>query len=439
MIEPAVAVALAIICAILLLLLVSYHARVRRVGNRLTDAIRKRKLDSLEERVHHSPQALRELEKAIIDQLFAAERLEERVGHRELLLSSIVEGLTDAVIVIDARDQVSFANPKARELFNWSDDPVDRRVAEALGHHELAEMLDDCAECGEPVEGEIRFGAPHLPHGGDRLLEVDIAPLPTQTSKTSRTRMVLRDVTEQREVEQVRKDFVANASHELRTPLTIINGYMENLLDGALDDRETSERFIGIMRKHGDRLSRIIEDMLTISKLESSHRELLQMERFNIRDCAEDVLGRMNPVAEEKKAKLRLRCDEDTDASAFVGDRFYWDQILFNLVENALKENESPGLKVDVRISRTDDDMWEITVADTGVGILSQDLPFIFKRFFRGDKHHSSEKKGTGLGLSIVKRAIEAHGGSIEARSEPGIETAFTMRVPRLDPPPEEE
>ncbi|GAG18644.1 unnamed protein product, partial [marine sediment metagenome] len=111
----------------------------------------------------------------------------------------------------------------------------------------------------------------------------------------------------------------------------------------------------------------------------------------------------------------------------------YWDQILFNLVENAIKENERPNLKIRIRVRKTDSG-WEIVVADNGVGILSKDLPFIFKRFFRGNKHPAADKKGTGLGLSIVKRAVEAHGGTIEARSKPGIETAFTMTIPLLEP-----
>jgi len=223
----------------------------------------------------------------------------------------------------------------------------------------------------------------------------------------------------------VRKDFVANASHELRTPLTIINGYLENLIDSEITDKENSLKFLNVMQKHGNRIARIIEDMLTISKLES-HSDTIQIKPFNLRACTEEVITRLNPLFEQKQATAELIFPE---TSTINGDVFYWEQILFNLIENALKENNEPSLKITVSLDRgTDEDT--ITVKDDGVGIPSDALEFIFKRFYRIDQSHAADKKGTGLGLSIVKRAIEAHGGNVSVNSTPGIMTAFKITMP---------
>ncbi|MEZ5305403.1 MAG: HAMP domain-containing sensor histidine kinase [Verrucomicrobiales bacterium] len=216
--------------------------------------------------------------------------------------------------------------------------------------------------------------------------------------------------------------------HELRTPLTIINGYTENLLDGAIEDPEMAKRFLSVMKKHGDRIARIIEDMLTISRLESGGVESLKLEEFSMAECAADVIERLHLVAEERGAKIKRDFPKD---SMITGDRFYWDQIMFNLIENALKQNRQPGLTVSVSM-RWDGAYFELSVGDDGIGIPGADLPYIFKRFYRVEKHHSTQEiKGTGLGLSIVKRAIEAHGGTINVSSSPGKETRFTIRAPR--------
>ncbi|MGB6222775.1 sensor histidine kinase, partial [Haloferula sp.] len=243
------------------------------------------------------------------------------------------------------------------------------------------------------------------------------------------TRVVIRDVTSEHQTEQVRKDFVANASHELRTPLAIINGYLENLLDdGLLEDPDLTRRFLKIMRKHTERIARIVEDMLVISRLESGEAAALKIKPFRLRSCIQDVLERLELVIQGQQANIKIEMpDEDL---TILGDRFYWTQVLFNLVENALKQNPRKGLSVSIGCERVDG-VTRIWVADDGVGIPSADLTHIFRRFYRVEKHHSQEEiKGTGLGLSIVKRAIEAHGGSINVTSTPGVDTRFTIEIP---------
>ncbi|MFR4223864.1 MAG: sensor histidine kinase [Akkermansia sp.] len=180
------------------------------------------------------------------------------------------------------------------------------------------------------------------------------------------------------------------------------------------------------MHQNSQRLMNIIEDMLMISKLESGHKAILKEQWFRLTSCADDVFSRLDSIREKKQAVLHM--DIPTDWELY-GDPFYWTQILFNLVENALKQNTEPGLSVTVAAARTPE-ACVITVTDTGVGIPAESLPFLFNRFYRVETHHSSEIKGTGLGLSIVKRAVEAHDGAITVSSTPHRETVFTITIP---------
>ena len=222
---------------------------------------------------------------------------------------------------------------------------------------------------------------------------------------------------------------VCTARNELRTPMAIINGYLENLLDDdILEEPTTTRKFLTTMRRHGQRISRLVEDMLMISKMESGDSMTLNKEAFLIKECVQDVRDRLESMISNQQAKVDI--DIIPDELSLIGDRFYWTQIIFNLVENALKQNPNPGLCVVVGAEQHDEGV-KIFVFDDGVGIPSADLPYIFKGFYRVEKHHSqSEIKGTGLGLSIVRRAIEAHGGEISATSVPGQETCFTINIP---------
>ena len=236
-------------------------------------------------------------------------------------------------------------------------------------------------------------------------------------------------MTAEHQLEQVRKDFVANASHELRTPLAIINGYLENLLDDRMiEEPEMARRFLKIMRKHTDRISHIVEDMLVISRLESGEINTLKIEPFRFCSCVKDVLERLDSVIRNQNANMIVAIPNPD--LLMQGDRFYWTQVLFNLVENALKQKPRDALRVEIGCRQAGEEI-HLWVSDNGVGIPRADLPHIFRRFFRVEKHHSQEEiKGTGLGLSIVKRAVEAHGGVISVTSVPDRETKFLITLP---------
>lgn len=370
---------------------------------------------------------------------FAAEvaawrmKLDLDLRHARQERDQLLDALGDAFMLVDADARVLFANKAARTLFRGRD-LTGRTIHEAFLDQRLAAALMRCLETGEATVTRAVLAQQSSPLGdlerrGMNAWVIDAARLSDSPADEPTTRVVIRDVTNEYQTEQIRKDFVANASHELRTPLAIINGYLENLIDDdLLDDKELSRRFLKVMRKHTERISRIVEDMLVISRLESGEAAALKVKPFRIRSCVNDVLERLESVIHQQDAKIRIEMP-DLDLT-LVGDRFYWTQVLFNLVENALKQNPRPGLSVTVGCSR-DDRSTRIWVADDGVGIPSADLPHIFRRFYRVEKHHSQEEiKGTGLGLSIVKRAIEAHGGTIQVTSIPGQDTRFTMEVP---------
>lgn len=355
---------------------------------------------------------------------------EQARDERNLLL----DALGDAFILVNSEGVIRFANSAAHQLFG-NRELNGRHIREAFPDPRLIDSILPCINTGEPVRSELVLPQQSSPLGdsenrGINAWRVDAARLPNTLRGGSTTRVIIRDLTAEHQTEQIRKDFVANASHELRTPLAIINGYLENLIeDDMVSDRDIARHYLGIMRKHADRISRIVEDMLVISRLESGEASTLKLEPFFVGSCVNDVLERLESVIRNQGADVQNLLP--AKGPLIHGDRFYWTQVFFNLIENALKQNPHPGLRVEVGCEETAD-TYRVWVSDNGIGIPSDDLPHIFRRFYRVEKHHSQrEIKGTGLGLSIVKRAIEAHGATIQVTSTPGQETRFLIAMPK--------
>lgn len=351
------------------------------------------------------------------------------------LLGAIVQELDAGCVVISHRMEVQFVNRRVVEWFGCDPDPAGKHVRNVLHDHRLTEVVKLAFRDGVRVERSFLMGVDQADSPAERYFNVSASPVEVGACPEDPdfVQLIIRDDTEHHETEQIRKDFVANASHELRTPLSIINGYLENLVEGVISDEAMTRRALLTMQKHGERIARIVEDMLTISRLESagqSEAVSLRSKTFDLGDCIGDVIDRLAPMVEMKRARVTVAIADG--ARNLAGDRFYWDQVFFNLIENALKENDQEGFEVSVAVDVTDAGHC-IRVSDNGVGIPRSHLPYIFKRFYRVAKHRGSEIKGTGLGLSIVKRAVEAHGGSIRARSQPGVQTVFTIQLP---PPP---
>jgi two-component system, OmpR family, phosphate regulon sensor histidine kinase PhoR len=331
--------------------------------------------------------------------------------------SVLLDQVKDALFVVDENQEIRFANQAAINLFG-AKEPLGRPLIEVCLNHYIAETAEMAMATGYPIQDRVRMA------NDSRVFLVESGKIDSSYQIGSGAWLIIQDITEELRTEQIRKDFVANASHELRTPLSIIKGYLWMMRN---DPEHTHP--VQIMIKHIDRLTRIVEDMLLISRIESPDGSSLQNQTmFDIGDCIWDTLDHLRPISDNQKAKIEVILPEKPDRE-FFGDRFYWDQIFFNLVENALKQNPSPGLKITVKIEKIGG-RFSIKVIDNGVGIPSADLPEIFKRFYRVDKSHAQTIKGTGLGLSIVKRAVEAHHGTITVSSQPREQTCFTISLP---------
>lgn len=260
---------------------------------------------------------------------------------------------------------------------------------------------------------------------GERIYRVTSTHLATRERHIG---IVFLDMTEEHRTQVIRRDFVANASHELRTPLTLILGYLETLQEApeSTGDNKLWQRALSIMQRHATRMARLVEDMLMLSRVETPGSGYLKKDNFILTQLAREVCQRLETTAATQKATIDLQITPED--FGMQGDAFYWSQVLYNLLENALKNNPAPGLKVALKAEQQENGARIIRIEDNGIGISAESIPFIFNRFYRADK--SGKIKGTGLGLSIVKHAVEAHGGRISVESTPGVRTCFTIVIP---------
>lgn len=357
------------------------------------------------------------------------DRKSERRQRR--FFEGMLDQIEDALFILDDNLEIRFSNQAALQLFPTGQGHEGRQLIEVCLDHRISDAVTLAMETREKTREELRRQIPGTEAGGiEHNYLVEAEALAQKDGFGRGAWMLIRDTTRQAETEQIRRDFLANASHELRTPLSIISGYLEMLDEdtGTSLNEDSARRSIRTMRSHSDRISRIVEDMLTISKLESS-AELLKSEPFDIADSIRNSIEQLRPVCESQKASIKVKIPEGPHI--ITGDPLYWDQVFFNLIENSLKQNLKPGLKITARLVETGD-QFKIEISDNGIGIPAEDLPNIFQRFYRVEKHHAQTVKGTGLGLSIVKRAVEAHHGRISASSQPGMKTTFTILVPAV-------
>jgi len=237
--------------------------------------------------------------------------------------------------------------------------------------------------------------------------------------------VVVHDITEIRRLETVRSDFVANVSHELKTPLTSIKGFVETLLEGALDDKENNRNFLKIIRDHAERLDSLVNDLLSLSHLESKEI-MLKKTSFNLRQQVEGVISGFRSQFKKKDIEIKNGLSADISVTA---DKDRLEQVIINLIDNAIKFNKKKGF---VRIFGEEiNGKVKIIVEDSGIGIPEKDIPRIFERFYRVDKARSRELGGTGLGLSIVKHIIELHNGSAGVESTEGLGSKFWFILPK--------
>ncbi|HXC62667.1 MAG TPA: ATP-binding protein [Nitrospiria bacterium] len=336
-------------------------------------------------------------------------------------LAAILSGMVEGVMVLDRQGRILMINIAMERMFRLKGDLiVGKTFIEVLRHHQLNEFIQTTLKTPANRSVEIMIQTPE-----ERVFTVQ-ASTAAETQESSPVAVfVFHDVTELKRLEHVRKDFVANVSHELRTPLTSIKGYLEALVDGAKDDPQKCLQFLEVAQQHADQLNNLITDLLQLSQIESGRYEW-KRERINPGNLIGKAIELMRPMAEKKHQSLTI--SSGSSLPPITGDTDRLTQVLINLLENAVKYTPEGG-KIEVEARRNGDSM-EIIVNDTGLGIPKKDLPRIFERFYRADRARSRELGGTGLGLSIVKHIVEAHGGGVQAESEPGKGSKFTIVLP---------
>jgi two-component system sensor histidine kinase VicK len=260
---------------------------------------------------------------------------------------------------------------------------------------------------------------------GRKTVRVYFAVFTDEMKKPEGIITVLQDITEQQRLEDMRKEFVANVSHELRTPLTSIKSYSETLLDGALDDRETTEHFLEVINTEADRMTRLVKDLLQLSRLDN-HQMQWDFKRISIVELIKSTVERM--MLEAVSRKQKLECFVMGEIPEIEADYGRLEQVAFNIIGNAIKYTLDGG-KITVYVGKIYNDVY-FKVSDSGIGIPESDLNRIFERFYRVDKARSREMGGTGLGLSIAKEIVEAHSGRIDISSKIGVGTEVTVRLP---------
>jgi two-component system phosphate regulon sensor histidine kinase PhoR len=343
--------------------------------------------------------------------------LAEARSQQHAVFNSMVEGL----ILLDEAGRIRLVNLALEKLFGLTSDIRGRTVLEAFRLQPLHELVERGRIQGQVLNYELELGGPD-----HRFLQVNATAFPDQHGKPVGMILVIHDVTRLKQLESTRKDFVANVSHELRTPLSMIKGYVETLLDGAKDDAQVAGRFLQTIRKHADRLNYLIEDLLTISRLESG-RTAMNFERFSLGDLVAEVCTDLEARAAEKSVALENNVGAEFEVRA---DAERIQQVLFNLIDNAIKYGRFQG-HIWISARRLDDpEMLEVGVADDGPGIPPEALNRIFERFYRIDRGRSREQGGTGLGLAIVKHIVQSHGGEVRAESRPGGGAMFRFTLP---------
>ena len=373
---------------------------------------------------------------------------------QQLELSAILDGMNEAVIAIDADLLVLRVNTKARELLSLRRSDVQKLyksetphpkppaasgvtataeaprpgfqgspLLQAGGSSSLEELAKRCIATISPVDGEISLY-------GDTTSTVlaYAAPLAMKDGRLGAI-LVLNDITKIKRLERVRRDFVANVSHELRTPITLIKGFIETLEDGAIQKPEEAARFMGIIRRHADRMAAIVEDLLTLARLENPERDQLPLCSCRLIDIINKAIESLGIKPTLKAISIQVDCPQNLELLANEG---LLEQALVNLLDNAIKYSPKGSTVQVSALPDADVNFMSLQVSDQGQGIPAKDRSRLFERFYQVDRSRSKELGGTGLGLAIVRHIAMAHGGTASVHSTEGHGSTFCIRLPAL-------
>jgi two-component system sensor histidine kinase ResE len=328
--------------------------------------------------------------------------------------------MSEGVVATNGQGVIMLANPQAERVLGGAPGTMlQRAVAEVSELGPAADLFRRCLASGTAQTEEF-----HVAGTGRDLLSV-VSPVADAAGRPVGAVGVLQDVTQARQLDALRRQFVADVSHELRTPLSSIRGFVEALTDGTVEDTERQRRFLDVIRQEAARMQRLIEDLLDLSRLETGEPRL-NVQSIDIFQVLRHAVRRLEPQAAERGVEMILEGgDEPCPVSADL-DRL--DQVVTNLLANALRYNR-PGGRVTLA-ARRDAEGVTVTVRDTGIGIAPEELPHIWDRFHRVDKSRTRASGGTGLGLAIARSIVVAHGGSVHVHSEPGQGSVFSFTLP---------
>jgi two-component system phosphate regulon sensor histidine kinase PhoR len=369
---------------------------------------------------------LETLAKAIEEIGFELKKKIEEVSKDRDYLQTILKGMVEGVLVVDGRGRILMANDALRNLLSLPSTIMERTPLEILRNAAMEGAIQQVLRDGGRATLELETVTAPKKALQVNVVAISSSPQGTGGAEPRGAVAVFHDMTRLKELEKVRQDFVANVSHELRTPLTTIKGYAETLLEGALKE-DVASRFVQVINRHADRLTKIVEDLLTLSRIESRGFRL-ERKDFSLSELISDAVDFVKELADQKEISIT---SSGVPASFLIhGDRSHLEQVFINLLDNAIKYGRKGGTITASAAEKPSGEV-QVSVRDNGIGIPEEDLPRIFERFYRVDKGRSTELGGTGLGLSIVKHIVQAHGGSVWAESRLGEGSTFYFTLPK--------
>lgn len=413
------AAGLILVFVLFFFLVLKVSASITEPVKKITETAYKIANGNLSERIHiYTKDEIGTLSRMFNLMAYQLEETITKISTEKEKLATILANMADGLIALNRDKKIIMINPAAVEIFGAEEIELKGKTMIELNRNQrLTEVVQEVYQTGSKISTEIQL---HFPK--EVILRTQVAPLTSQTDEISGLVLIFTDITELRRLEHLRTEFVGNVSHELKTPLTSIRGYIETLEDMDMTDTSLVKRFLGVVNRESERLARLINDLLDLSKLEGKrHHQLLPTQ---LEDVLANVVDILKPEAEKKAIELKIEIEKDLPRIMGIEEQL--NQVAINLIDNAIKYTPKGG---QVEVTLNSDSQWVILIVrDNGIGIPKEDLERIFERFYRVDKARTRQMGGTGLGLSIVRHIVKAHAGQIDVVSKVGVGTTFTVK-----------
>ena len=359
-----------------------------------------------------------------LENIFARQQeLGRQIAGRESGTQTILRAMQDGLLVVDKSLRVTLVNQAFRKLFGLPEISLEAPLLDVVRDATVDWLIEETLRTGKVMQSELIRADSRT--NSERDVEISAVPIKDDSDLTTGAVVLFHDITQLKQTDKVRRDFVANVSHELRTPLSILRGYIETLLDNPQTSDKELSRILRVMERHSKRLGLLVDDLLTLAHLESRSAGL-QFSAVQLAELFQSVIRDWEKKLAEKQLKVVV--DLSPDARTIRADETRLHEVLYNLLDNALKYSRENG-EIRLRAVQRGPEI-VLSVTDNGIGISKDDLPRIFERFYRVDKARSRELGGTGLGLAIVKHIAQLHGGRVEAESDLGKGTTIRVSLP---------